>query len=76
MKLPQVGSTLRQYCGKAIAVTASVTLVLNPVIAAALPQGGIVSAGQANIADGAGRVDINQVSDKAVIDWRGPSVPT
>ena len=35
------------------------------------PVGGVVSAGQATIASSAKKVDINQQSNKAVIDWRG-----
>ena len=39
--------------------------------ASANPVGGTVSAGSANIVTSSKKVDINQQSNKAVIDWRG-----
>jgi filamentous hemagglutinin family protein len=37
----------------------------------ARPQGGVVSAGSATIAQDAARTQVNQATDRAVIDWRG-----
>ncbi|HEY4252659.1 MAG TPA: hypothetical protein VGM87_15715, partial [Roseomonas sp.] len=37
----------------------------------ARPQGGVVSAGSAGIAQDATRTTINQTTSRAVIDWRG-----
>ena len=71
MKLPRTIFEFKEYSRRVIACTASASIVLTPAMSSSLPQGGIVSAGQATIADGVGRVDINQISDKAVIDWRG-----
>jgi filamentous hemagglutinin family protein len=42
-----------------------------PQFASANPTGGVVAAGSANIVTSAKKVDINQQSNKAVIDWRG-----
>ncbi|MBR0647919.1 two-partner secretion domain-containing protein, partial [Plastoroseomonas hellenica] len=54
-------------CGTALAAAA-------PALAQApnaRPQGGVVSAGSATIAQDAARTQINQATDRAVIDWRG-----
>ncbi|MBR0668523.1 filamentous hemagglutinin N-terminal domain-containing protein, partial [Roseomonas hellenica] len=37
----------------------------------ARPQGGVVSGGSATIAQDAARTQVNQATDRAVIDWRG-----
>ncbi|HEY4252629.1 MAG TPA: hypothetical protein VGM87_15565, partial [Roseomonas sp.] len=54
-------------CGTALAAAA-------PAFAQApnaRPQGGVVSAGSAGIAQDATRTTINQTTSRAVIDWRG-----
>jgi filamentous hemagglutinin family protein len=71
MKLPRTKYDLREYSRKVIACCASASIMLTPAMSLSLPQGGVVSAGQATINDGIGRVDIHQQTDKAVIDWRG-----
>ena len=45
-------------------------LTLQPVIAYANPQGGVVSAGSATINSNGNELDINQSTGSAVIDWR------
>src|SRR5260221_230158 len=42
--------------------------------AAPNPQGGTVRAGSATISSAPGRTEINQTSDRVIIDWRGFSV--
>jgi filamentous hemagglutinin family protein len=54
-------------CGTALVAT-------GPALAQApnaRPQGGVVSAGSATIAQDAARTQVNQATDRAVIDWRG-----
>ena len=46
-------------------------MLLCPVTALANPTGGTVSAGQAGISQSGNTLDVNQTSNKAVIDWRG-----
>src|SRR5260221_7116832 len=38
------------------------------------PQGGTVRGGAATISSAPGRTDINQTSDRVIIDWRGFSI--
>jgi filamentous hemagglutinin family protein len=71
MKLPTTVADLSIFTRNTVAISVSLSLALTPAMVFSLPQGGVVNAGQATIADGVGRVDINQISDKAVIDWRG-----
>ena len=57
------------------AATAAMALATLPVPGMANPQGGTVAAGSATIEQtSVTRVDINQRSDKAIIDWRGFNV--
>jgi filamentous hemagglutinin family protein len=71
MKLPTTVADLSIFTRNTVAISVSLSLALTPAMVFSLPQGGVVNAGQATIADGVGRVDIHQASDKAVIDWRG-----
>ncbi|CAN5950176.1 unnamed protein product [Sphagnum jensenii] len=47
-----------------------IALLLAPALCLANPEGGVVSAGEASIQESGQSLTINQVSDKAVIDWR------
>lgn len=58
---------------KALAI--SVLLAFAPA-AWALPTGGVVSAGNASIANGTGTTTINQASQNAAINWQGFSIAT
>ena len=58
--------------GKILLVAAA--LLATTSLARANPQGGTVRAGSATIAVAPGRTDINQTSDRAIIDWRGFSI--
>lgn len=54
-----------------VAIIASIAVALQPMFAYANPLGGVVSAGQATITQSGNTLDVNQTSNKAVIDWRG-----
>ena len=54
-----------------VAIIASIAMGLQPTFAYANPQSGVVSAGQATITQSGNTLDVNQTSNKAVIDWRG-----
>ena len=59
---------------RAICYTTSLAVALScvlPPLAFANPQGGTVSAGQATISGSGTTLDVNQSSNKVVIDWRG-----
>jgi filamentous hemagglutinin family protein len=71
MRLPSTHFEFHLYYRKVIACCASASIVLTPAMSLSLPQGGVVVGGSASISDGIGRVDIQQSTDKAVIDWRG-----
>ncbi len=53
-----------------MACVVSLAIATTSTASVAVPVGGVVSAGEATIHDSAGRIDIHQQSDKAVIDWR------
>ena len=64
------GNAIASLCIRALALSAAFTMAFSPVIVYANPQGGVVSAGQAAITQSGKELDVNQTSDKAVIDWR------
>ena len=62
------------HCSRAkrlVAIVTSVALTFQPMFACANPVGGVVSAGSATITQSGNTLDINQTSNKAVINWRG-----
>ena len=58
-----------------ILLTLALTLILYPYPVMALPAGGRVAAGSAGISKPNGQnLNINQLSDKAIINWKGFSI--
>ena len=54
---------------RAVALAAALSVTFAPVNALAIPQGGVVSAGQASIVSSGNQLTVNQTSGKAIIDW-------
>src|SRR5215468_7702670 len=52
----------------------AVALVLDAGAVCANPQGGTVRAGSATVTSTPGRTEINQSSDRVIIDWQGFSI--
>ncbi len=62
---------LRQFLKTSTCFTAAFIFAAAPVVSYANPIGGTVAAGQANISSSGNTLTVNQLSNKAVIDWRG-----
>src|SRR5262245_37778322 len=56
---------------RVLPVAASLALALQPPLAFALPEGGVVAAGEASIARSADAVLVSQSSDRVILDWGG-----
>jgi hypothetical protein len=61
-RLPRTIFELKEHSRRVIAFAASASIVLTPAMSFSIPQGGMVVAGQATIADGVGRVDVHQTN--------------
>jgi trimeric autotransporter adhesin len=57
-------------CATALSFILALAVMSTPSVGHANPEGGVVVGGQASIQNSTNRVDIHQVTNRAVIDWR------
>lgn len=56
---------------RTVAVTTTLSFVFSQQLAYALPVDGQIAAGDASIVTGDKAVDVNQSSNRAILNWRG-----